>query len=97
MENNQKLVASVDGREGSLVINANAFITLGVYESGEDALYTMTDEDHGVYLMCISGSLEVWWKVLNARDAVEITDMEDIDIQILEDAQWMAIEVEMIE
>lgn len=97
MENNQRLVASGDGREGSLLINTNASITMWVYESWEDTLYTMTDEDHGVYLMCISGSIEVWGKVLNARDAVEITDMEDIEIQILEDAQWMAIEVEMIE
>jgi hypothetical protein len=45
--------------------------------------------------MCGEWSLEVNEHKLGRRDVLEITDMTEFGIKMIEDSQWMAIEVEM--
>ena len=95
MKNDQKTLVSSDNRPDSLLIHANASVTMGVYEANQETTYVLNNAKYWVFLMCVEWSLEVNGHKLGRRDVLEITDMTEFPIKMIENSQWMAIEVEM--
>ncbi|MCX7728382.1 MAG: pirin family protein [Bacteroidia bacterium] len=81
-ENQFQLLVSPDGRENSLWIHQNAFISRGNFNTNPTH-YSLFDKKNGVYLMVISGQIKINNMTLNARDAIGIWNTEKIEIQIL--------------
>ncbi len=91
-----QLLVSPDGRNDSLKIHQNAFISL--IESGglEEFSYTLHSPGNGLYLMVVEGAVVVEEKELQRRDAAGLWSFDQpVNIRFLEPSSLMAIEVPM--
>lgn len=66
-----RLVASRDGREGSVTIHADASMYAGLFNGGESAELTL-DPQRPVYVHLVRGSLEVNGERIEGGDAVTL-------------------------
>jgi redox-sensitive bicupin YhaK (pirin superfamily) len=85
------LLVSPDGREGSLSIRQEAFITR--VRAGTPFTYAVTTAGNGVYLFLIDGSVVVDGVSLGARDALGVTDAAAVTIEPKGAATFLIIEV----
>ena len=56
----------------------------------------MISENHGVYIMTISGSILLENNQLETRDAVGVYQTKDFTLKTIEDTQLLFIEVPML-
>jgi quercetin 2,3-dioxygenase len=91
------LVTAVSGlnKEGSLYIHQNAEIQLGNFEKGKRVDYKFSTKSNGVYIFVIDGSLSIDGEEIFKRDAIGIYDTTNITIEILENVNFIMIEVPM--
>ncbi|HEX2540590.1 MAG TPA: pirin family protein [Caldimonas sp.] len=66
-----RLVASPDGREGSITLHADASIRAGLFD-GDESLAFPLDPSRRTYVHLVRGKLEVSGQRLSAGDALEI-------------------------
>lgn len=74
-----RLVASPDGREGSVTINADAEIHTALLEAGEKASHTFAAGRHG-WLHIAKGSVRMGDQLLGAGDGVAITGEPGVEV-----------------
>ena len=67
-----RLVASPDGRDGSVTIHQDAFLYAGLFDAGEGAEFTLA-AGRRAYVHVIRGKLEVNGQALGAGDALKVT------------------------
>ncbi len=94
-KNQFELLVSPDGRENSLWVHQNAFVSRGVFDGQQKFSYTLYDENNGVYLMLISGSMLVGDTRLKNRDAIGLWECDKMDMMIDSKADILIIEVPM--
>jgi redox-sensitive bicupin YhaK (pirin superfamily) len=70
------ILVSPDGREGSLRITQEAYLSLVSLSEAKNIVYTIKKGGNGIYLFVISGVVEVDGLVLSARDAMGISDLD---------------------
>lgn len=87
------MLVSADGREGSLRIHQNAYISRGKYATGEKNSYTLFDEHNCVYVMVIEGSARIEDEILHRRDALGIWNTTDVRIMAEHKADVLFIEI----
>lgn len=87
------LLVSPDGREGSLSIMQDAFITRRSVGAGETLTYPLYDAKNGVYVFVISGGITIDNLTLGARDAVGIEDAESIELRATDNTTILLVEV----
>jgi len=93
----QTLVTSIDEDfEGSLKIHQDAVLSRIDLDQGKNFSYNMKSKNHGVYIMNIHGKIETDNKILETRDALEITEAESFTLNALEDSEVLFIEVPLI-
>ncbi|HUM52129.1 MAG TPA: pirin family protein, partial [Chitinophagales bacterium] len=92
-ENNWQIVVSPDEAHNALWINQDAYFSLGNFTATTS--YKLNNENNGVYLMIIEGEIEIEGNVLSNRDAIGITDAKDFQINVIQPAKLLAIEVPM--
>lgn len=93
----QTLVSSYryESEEG-LKIHQDAKISRLDLQKGVDLKYDLKSKQHGVYLMMISGEIEIGEFVLEKRDAIGVWDEKTFNIKGVEDAELLMIEVPMV-
>jgi redox-sensitive bicupin YhaK (pirin superfamily) len=94
--NNWQTVVSPDISERALNINQDARFSLVDLEAGKSISYNMKWRNSGIYLFVIEGAVQVDGQSLNKRDALGITETEKVNIEAMESAQLLAIEVPML-
>ena len=95
-EGEMRLLVSNDGRQGSLLIYQDAFISRTTIGTGDTQNYTPYISTNGVYMMVISGRVVVWDYVLSAKDAVGVTDIDaDFVLRAEERSDVLFVEVPM--
>ncbi len=94
-ERNEKwqTVVSPEEKHNALWINQDAYFSLGNFTSATN--YKVNKEHNGVYLMVIEGEIEIDGNKLSNRDAIGITDTEDVQINIVQPAKLLVVEVPM--
>lgn len=93
----QTIVTSFkDEDENSLKIHQDAKLSRLDLKGGESFTYDLKSENHGVYVMNISGGVLISDVQLNSRDALGITETPDFNINATEDTELLFIEVPMI-
>ena len=92
-ENNWQIVVSPDEAHNALWINQDAYFSLGNFDTSTS--YQLNKTDNGVYLMVIEGEIEIDGNVLSNRDAIGITDAKDFQINVLQPAKLLVVEVPM--
>jgi len=93
---NWQLLVSPDGRDESLWIHQNAF--LSVFESNEadSTHYKLNDPANGVYFMLTEGEVKIGDQSLKTRDAAGVWEItEPIEISFLKPSKILAIEIPM--
>jgi redox-sensitive bicupin YhaK (pirin superfamily) len=90
----QTVVSPLDA-DNALWINQDARFSLSSLGAGKELTYTNAFKNNGVFLVIISGSVEVNGQQLNKRDALGISEMENFNVKASEDAELLAIEVPM--
>jgi quercetin 2,3-dioxygenase len=91
-----QLLVSRDGREDSLRIHQNAYIS--VIESGSlsDIAYNLHAPENGVYILVVDGAVSIEGRELNKRDAAGIWSLTGpLEIGFLQPSYLLAIEVPM--
>lgn len=98
-ENRNSLVAVVtpqDKNDGSaLWIHQQAFLHLGVFDTGQTLDYNVKIPGNGVYLFLIEGQLEINGETVNERDAYGIIDFDAFSIAVKAQSKILIIEVPM--
>lgn len=92
-EGTWQLLVSGDGREGSLPIHQDAFISLGRFQSGNSFSYELQKPDNVVFLMVSEGKATLNQEILNRRDAIGISDTPTFTGTMDETGELMAIEI----
>jgi redox-sensitive bicupin YhaK (pirin superfamily) len=88
-------VAGGELAKQALRINQDAYFSLANIGAGKSLDYSPFLKGNGVYLMLINGKLEAAGEILNKRDAVGITDPENLSVKALEASEVLLIEVPM--
>ena len=89
------LIVSPDPSDEGVWIHQQAWLHLGSFDRGLEAAYSKKLDGNGAYLFLLSGKILVNNLELNSRDAIGITDTENIVIQILESSRILMIDVPM--
>jgi hypothetical protein len=79
--------------EGSLSINQDSSIVYGALDSSSSLTYTLQNNEHGVYLFVIEGSISTCGQTLSRRDAIGVSEIESVEIEAKEDSTFLIIEV----
>lgn len=88
-----------DTAEGTgLAIHQDAYITRGRFTQGSETKYKLHNQDNGVFIFLISGSVKVGEQILETRDALTVTEADSIDMSSIseESADILVIEVPMV-
>lgn len=95
-EGKWQLLVSSDGRDESLWIHQNAFISKINSAGLKNIQYKLFDENNGVYFMLIDGKVGIENEMLTKRDAIGLWEIsDDINIEFNEESELLAIEVPM--
>ncbi|TCK69174.1 hypothetical protein DFQ05_0693 [Winogradskyella wandonensis] len=94
----QMLVSSFDDKdEESLKIHQDARLSRIDLKAEQSFNYRLKSENHGVYVMSISGRVSIEEKEIDSRDAVGISKTDGFEITSKTDSELLFIEVPMIE
>jgi redox-sensitive bicupin YhaK (pirin superfamily) len=87
-----RLIASSDGRQGSVLIHQDAAIYASILQQGEQAEHAL-DEGRLAYVHLIRGSLVVNGTPLKAGDALKLTQEAAVIITQPEDAEFLVFDL----
>ena len=74
-----RLIASQDGRDGSVTVNQDASIWAGLFDAGERASFEVA-AGRGAWVHVVRGAVEVGGKLLEAGDAAAIDEPSKLEI-----------------
>jgi redox-sensitive bicupin YhaK (pirin superfamily) len=90
--NQLRLVASPDGREGSLKMHQDARIYLAALEPGQSVAHSFELDRHG-WLQVLKGTMRINDFTLHAGDAVALSDEPQIVLQAVDEAEAMLFDL----
>ncbi|MEL7186339.1 MAG: pirin family protein [Pseudomonadota bacterium] len=90
--NQLKLIASRDGREGSVTVHQEAEIYASVLEAGT-SLTHKTSSDRKVFVQVVSGDVAVNGTDISAGDGVQIEDLDAINLSASSDAEFLLFDM----
>ncbi len=90
------VVTPRDHNDGqALWIHQDAFFSLGIFEAGQQTDYQVKLPGNGLYLFLIEGQISADGKILNARDALGVTEFSTLAIDVIAKAKILLVEVPM--
>ena len=92
--NKFQTVVSPYGNEG-LWIYQDAWISLGKFDKEQEITYTIGKEGNGVFALVVEGEAEIAENKLNKRDALGISETNNITIKIKKDTEILLVDVPM--
>lgn len=87
-----KLVASPDGREGSVTIHADALMYAGLFNGAETAKLTL-DRQRKTYVHLVKGALTVNGEKLNGGDAAKLSGETQLTLSEGEQAEVLVFDL----
>lgn len=85
-----------DGNGDSLKINQDAYISLAEFAQNAEIVYPIKKAGNGVFLMLINGEIQLDNTTLATRDAIAISETNEVSFKVLKNTRLIAIEVPMI-
>jgi redox-sensitive bicupin YhaK (pirin superfamily) len=93
--NQLQQVLSPNKDDTGVWIYQNAWFHLGDFDKGLTANYQLKAKGNGVYVFVLSGSIKIGDQVLNTRDGFGIWDTDQFNIEALDNAEFLLMEVPM--
>lgn len=94
--NKLQTVVAPEKSEDTLWINQDAWFSLGRFDKDKTISYTPKKSGNGAYLLVLKGKVQAGGETLENRDALGVTDYEQLEITALEDAEYLLMDVPMI-
>jgi len=94
--NQWQVVVSPDEKDKAVWINQDAKFSLATIEAGKALNYKNAFAGNGVYLFVLEGKAAAAGKELHKRDAIGISEMDDVTVEATENTSVLAIEVPML-
>lgn len=94
-KNKFQTVVSPEENDKSLWINQKSWFTLADPDANQTMTYKLHDKNNGVYLFVIKGEVEAGNEKLGDRDAIGISESDEVQVKVNSDAQLLFIEVPM--
>ena len=93
----QTIVSSFDDKNlPGLKIHQDAKLSRLDLTEGETFTYELKSKNHGVYIMTISGKVDITGEILESRDAIGISETDDFSIVSKAESELLLIEVPMM-
>jgi redox-sensitive bicupin YhaK (pirin superfamily) len=89
------LVISPDKKDGSALINQDAFLSVAALDQGTEIKYSMHRKGQGVYIHCAKGKISIFEYTLVAGDALGVYETSSFPIKVSENAELVFVEVPM--
>jgi redox-sensitive bicupin YhaK (pirin superfamily) len=94
--NKFQTLVSPEKSDSTLWINQQAWLSLGKFDKASSVNYNLHIPNNGVYVMVVSGELEVAGQLLGERDAIGVSDVSVIKLKFLKETEVLMIEIPMI-
>jgi redox-sensitive bicupin YhaK (pirin superfamily) len=76
-------------------INQDAYFSIGKFKTGQSVTYKIQHSGNGAYVFMIEGTATIDQQQLNKRDAMGISETDQFNINITQDAEILVIDVPM--
>ena len=87
-----RIVASVDGRDGSLTIHQDIELSATILEAGNTLDYEFASGRRG-FVQIVNGKLEIGDETLLSGDGVAISDTDSIAISAVEETELLLFDM----
>jgi redox-sensitive bicupin YhaK (pirin superfamily) len=94
--NKFQTLVSPEKSGSTLWINQQAWLSLGKFDKASSVNYNLHIPNNGVYVIVVSGELEVAGQLLGERDAIGVSDVSVIKLKFLKETEVLMIEIPMI-
>jgi redox-sensitive bicupin YhaK (pirin superfamily) len=91
----QTLVSPLGTNDGGMGMNQDAWFSLTNLDEGKEITYAPKLSTNGVYAFIIEGEAEINGKILSRRDALGISETNEIEIKAHTDSEILLIDVPM--
>ena len=88
----QTLISPIGGNDSELKIQQQAWISRGEFRANQEINYIPKKVGNGLYLFVINGSITINNQLVTTRDAIGITEMENLQIVINENSDLLMID-----
>lgn len=93
----QLVVSPLESDLEGIKINQRAYFSLVTLSAEKEISYKKYEKNNGIYLLVIDGEIHVIDEELSARDAIGITEQEEIKLSAKQASEVLVIEVPMSE
>ena len=93
LHNKFVVVVSPDKQAETVLINQDAWLSRGDFDANQMIEYKIKRQGNGIYLLVIEGRVAIEEEILNRRDAIAITDSNNINITVNEKSKILVIDV----
>jgi redox-sensitive bicupin YhaK (pirin superfamily) len=97
-ELNEEAFTELVGPEESGIstwIHQDAWLSMGTFKAGSSKEYQLKRQGNGIYLMLVEGQIKIGDQLLTQKDAIGISQTNQIQIEIEANAKILVIEVPM--
>lgn len=94
-KNKWQLTVSPDAADDALWINQDAVFALADLDAEKTLNYNVKFKGNGVYFMVIEGEVEINGQLLGKRDAIGVSETDNVAIKAIDNAKLLAVEVPM--
>ncbi|MFC4096468.1 pirin family protein [Euzebyella saccharophila] len=94
-ENTFRQIVSPNAEDEGVWIHQDAWFHLGDFEQGKTTNYIMKNENNGLYVFVLEGSVSVNEVALSRRDGLGITEAKELDFKFETDSKVLLMEVPM--
>lgn len=93
--NDFQQILSPDQNDAGVWIHQDAWFNLANFNKNNSKEYKLNKSSNGVYVFILSGSAKIADQILNSRDGLGIWDTQSFNIEAVEDAEILLMEVPM--
>ncbi|RPE13925.1 pirin family protein [Chitinophaga lutea] len=95
--NRLQTVVAPDQSDDTLWINQDAWFSLGKFDKGQSVTYDTKRPQNGAYLFVLSGKVKIGEEMLESRDAIGVTDYDQLQIVAEDDTEFLLMDVPMLQ
>jgi redox-sensitive bicupin YhaK (pirin superfamily) len=90
------VVSPLGTKDGGVQIQQDAWFSLGNFEKDFSSAYKLNNPGNGVYAFIIEGTVNINGEILDRRDGLAITEVDELKITANSDAEILLMEVPLL-
>lgn len=95
-ENRFMTLVSPTKADNSMFINQDAWFSISKLEKNKSIEYKLKNNQHGIYIFVIEGQVKASDEILGSRDALGLSEIDNVFLEAQADSEFLVIEVPMM-